>query len=63
MIISTEIGSSANFVGEEKAIELVAKAGAEAVAKMQNMAFYHDIEVCAVEAMKADVKKAIELFR
>lgn len=41
----------------------MAKAGATAVKAMENAIFFHDISVTALNAMKEDVKTAIELFR
>jgi len=41
----------------------MAKAGATAVKSMENATFFHDISVAALNAMKEDVKTAIELFR
>lgn len=40
----------------------MAKAGGEAVAKMEDKTFYHDIAVVAQNAMKENVKKAIKIF-
>ncbi len=40
----------------------MAKAGGSAVAAMKDTTFFHDIEVAAIEAMKADVKSAISVF-
>ncbi len=40
----------------------MAKAGGEAVQKMNDMTFYHDITVTAINAMKENVKKAIGVF-
>ena len=40
----------------------MAKAGADAVIAMEDKTFYHDIYVCAMNAMKEDVKKAIKVF-
>jgi len=38
------------------------KAGAAAVAAMEPTKFYHDIEVAAMEGMKADVITAMKVF-
>lgn len=40
----------------------MAKAGGSAVAAMSDKTFYHDIETVAVNAMKADAKKAMLVF-
>lgn len=40
----------------------MAKAGATAVAALQDKTFFHDIEIAAINGMKADVKAAIEVF-
>ena len=40
----------------------MAKAGGTAVSGMSNKTFFHDIEVNAIKAMKADVKDAIRVF-
>ena len=40
----------------------LAKAGGDAVANMERPAFYHDIAVKAMQAMKQDVQRAISLF-
>ena len=40
----------------------MAKAGAEAVCNMEDKTLYHDMYVCALNAMKEDVKKAIKVF-
>ncbi len=40
----------------------MAKAGAAAVAALADKTFYHDIEVAAINGMKADVKAAINVF-
>jgi len=40
----------------------MAKAGADAVCAMEDKTFYHDMYVCAMNAMKEDVKKAICVF-
>lgn len=40
----------------------MAKAGGTAVSKMKNTEFYHDIELEAISAMKADVTDAIKVF-
>ena len=38
------------------------KAGADAVCGMEDKTLYHDMYVCAMNAMKEDVKKAIKVF-
>ena len=40
----------------------MAKAGANAVAALADKTFFHDIEIAAINGMKADVKAAIEVF-
>lgn len=40
----------------------MAKAGGSAVAAMKETTFFHDVEIAAIEAMKADVKSAIDVF-
>lgn len=41
----------------------MAKAGGEAVSKMTNAVFFHDMARAAKDAMKADVSRAIKIFR
>lgn len=41
----------------------MAKAGGEAVSKMTNAVFFHDMACAAKDAMKADVSRAIKIFR
>lgn len=41
----------------------MAKAGGAAVAAMEDKTFFHDMEICAIAAMKEDVKKAMQVFR
>ena len=41
----------------------MAKAGGEAVDKMTDRTFFHDIEVTAQKAMHEDVKEAIKVFQ
>ena len=41
----------------------MAKAGGAAVAAMEDKTFFHDMEVCAISAMKEDVKRAMQVFR
>lgn len=40
----------------------MAKAGAAAVEQLADKAFFHDIAVCAENAMREDVKNAIQVF-
>lgn len=40
----------------------MAKAGGTAAASLEDKTFYHDIEVAAIEGMKNNAKKAIEIF-
>lgn len=40
----------------------MAKAGGSAVAAMKETTFFHDVEIAAIEAMKADVKSAMGVF-
>lgn len=40
----------------------MAKAGATGVCNMEDKTFYHDMAVCAMNAMKEDVKSAIKVF-
>ena len=40
----------------------MAKAAAEAVCAMEDKTFFHDIAVCAQNAVKDDVMKAIKIF-
>ena len=40
----------------------MAKAGGSAVAQMKDQTFFHDIEIAAIEAMKADVSNAMRIF-
>ena len=40
----------------------MAKAGGTAVAQMKDTTFFHDIEIAAIEAMKADVSNAMRIF-
>ncbi|MBQ7793078.1 MAG: class II fructose-bisphosphate aldolase, partial [Clostridia bacterium] len=40
----------------------MAKAGGSAVADMADKTFYHDIELAAIEGMKADVIKSMNIF-
>ena len=40
----------------------MAKAGGNAVAAMADKTFFHDIEVEAIKAMKADIMTAIDVF-
>ncbi len=40
----------------------MAKAGGMAAANLADKTFFHDIEVCAINGMKEDVKKAITVF-
>lgn len=40
----------------------MSKAGGSAVSEMKDMTFYHDIETVAINAMKADVLKAMNVF-
>ena len=40
----------------------MAKAGAAAVAALSDKTFYHDIEVAAINGMKADVMSAMKVF-
>ncbi len=65
-------GSGVSHEDYKKVIELgirkinyytyMAKAGGAAVAEMKDKTFYHDIETAAINAMKEDVKKAVEVF-
>lgn len=65
-------GSGVSHEDYRKTIELgvrkinyytyMSKAGGSAVAKMADKTFYHDIEVCAISAMKRDVMEAIGVF-
>lgn len=65
-------GSGVSHEDYKKVIELgirkinyytyMAKAGGTAVAEMKDKTFYHDIETAAINAMKEDVKKAVEVF-
>lgn len=41
----------------------MAKAGGEAVSKMADTVFFHDMACAAKDAMKADVSRAIKIFR
>ena len=65
-------GSGVSHEDYRKVIELgirkinyytyMSKAGADAVCDMENKTLYHDMYVCAINAMKEDVKKAIKVF-
>lgn len=65
-------GSGVNPADYMKSIELgirkvncytyMAKAGGEAVAKLEKGMLYHDIELAAIEAMRDDVQKSIGFF-
>ena len=41
----------------------MAKAGGSTVCNLADKTFWHDIEVAAIEGMKADVKSAINIFK
>lgn len=41
----------------------MSKAGATAARALENVSYYHDFAVAAIQGMKEDVKTAIELFR
>ena len=65
-------GSGVSEEGYRKVIELgirkinyytyMAKAGANAIAAMKEMTYFHDIEMVAIAAMKEDAKKAMTVF-
>ena len=65
-------GSGVSVEDYRKVIELgirkinyytyMAKAGANAIAAMKDMIYFHDIEMVALAAMKDDVKQAMEVF-
>ena len=65
-------GSGVSEEGYRKVIELgirkinyytyMAKAGANAIAAMKDMTYFHDIEMVAIAAMKEDAKKAMTVF-
>ena len=65
-------GSGVSVEDYRKVIELgirkinyytyMAKAGANAIAAMKDMTYFHDIEMVALVAMKDDVKQAMEVF-
>lgn len=65
-------GSGVSVEDYRKVIELgirkinyytyMAKAGANAIAAMKDMTYFHDIEMVALAAMKDDVKQAMEVF-
>lgn len=65
-------GSGVNDEDFKKVIDLgvrkinyytyMSKAGADAVCGMEDKTLYHDMYVCAMNAMKEDVKKAIKVF-
>lgn len=65
-------GSGVSVEDYKKVIELgirkinyytyMAKAGGSAVAALADKTFYHDIEIAAINAMKADVETAMKVF-
>ncbi len=65
-------GSGVSVDDYKKVIELgirkinyytyMAKAGGNAVAALEDKTFFHDIEIAAIAAMKADVESAIRVF-
>ena len=65
-------GSGVSEEGYRKVIELgirkinyytyMAKAGANAIAAMKDMTYFHDIEMVAIAAMKEDAKQAMTVF-
>lgn len=65
-------GSGVSHEDYKKVIELgvrkinyytyMAKAAGTAVAEMKDKTFFHDMEITAIEAMKNDVKNAVEIF-
>ena len=40
----------------------MSKAGGTAIAEMKDKTFFHDMEITAIDAMKKDVKTAMEIF-
>jgi len=65
-------GSGVSTEDYKKVIELgirkinyytyMAKAGGKAVAEAENKMFFHDLELAAIEGMKEDVEKAMDIF-